>query len=45
MWEKGKRIWQAKDTLGMTPEEEALGKEVADKTAKQMEYPWQLVSC
>jgi hypothetical protein len=25
MWEKGKRIWQAKDTLGMTSEETALG--------------------
>jgi hypothetical protein len=25
MWEKGKRIWQATDTLGMTLEEAALG--------------------
>jgi hypothetical protein len=25
MWEKGKRTWQATDTLGMTPEETALG--------------------
>ena len=25
MWDKGKRAWDAKDTLGMTPEETALG--------------------
>jgi hypothetical protein len=25
MWEKGRRTWEAKDTLGMTPEEKALG--------------------
>jgi hypothetical protein len=25
MWEKGKRIWQARDTLGMTAEEAELG--------------------
>jgi hypothetical protein len=25
MWEKGKRTWDASDTLGMTPEETALG--------------------
>lgn len=25
MWAKGARTWEAKDTLGMTPEEEALG--------------------
>jgi hypothetical protein len=25
MWDKGKRAWDAKDTLGMTPEEAALG--------------------
>jgi hypothetical protein len=25
MWEKGKRAWDAKDTLGMTPEEAELG--------------------
>ena len=25
MWEKGKRTWDARDTLGMTPEEAALG--------------------
>jgi hypothetical protein len=25
MWDKGQRTWEAKDTLGMTPEEKALG--------------------
>ena len=25
MWDKGKRAWDARDTLGMTPEEAALG--------------------
>src|SRR5439155_7741579 len=25
MWDKGKRTWQARDTLGMTAEEAALG--------------------